>query len=69
MLPWEFRRANRNASSTESTTAELPACLSSDCDCPDFSTQAEAQAVLEADSSDPHRLDGDGNGQACERLP
>ncbi|NJN87624.1 MAG: thermonuclease family protein, partial [Leptolyngbyaceae cyanobacterium SL_7_1] len=34
VLPWEFRRANRNASSTESTTAELPACLSSDCDCP-----------------------------------
>lgn len=28
----------------------------------------EAQQVLDGDRSDPHRLDGDGNGIACERL-
>ncbi|MEE9148389.1 MAG: excalibur calcium-binding domain-containing protein [Candidatus Tectomicrobia bacterium] len=37
--------------------------------CPDFTSQAEAQAVLRADPRDPNRLDGDGNGIACERNP
>lgn len=40
-----------------------------DLDCSDFTTQEEAQAVLEEDPSDPHFLDFDGNGIACERLP
>jgi hypothetical protein len=34
--------------------------------CSDFASQAEAQAVLRADPSDPNRLDKDGNGVACE---
>ncbi|WP_232376469.1 excalibur calcium-binding domain-containing protein [Amycolatopsis aidingensis] len=34
--------------------------------CPDFPNQAAAQAVLNADPSDPHRLDGDNDGYACE---
>ena len=38
-------------------------------DCPDFSTQPEAQAVLEADPSDPNNLDDDNDGIACEDLP
>lgn len=37
--------------------------------CDDFATQEEAQAVLDADPSDPHGLDGDGDGIACESLP
>jgi hypothetical protein len=37
-----------------------------DLDCDDFSSQAEAQEVLEDDPSDPHGLDGDGDGEACE---
>lgn len=37
--------------------------------CDDFTTQEEAQAVLDADPSDPNVLDGDGNGVACESLP
>jgi len=37
--------------------------------CADFSTQEEAQSVLDADSSDPNRLDGDSDGIACESLP
>jgi micrococcal nuclease len=43
-----------------------------DRDCPDFSTHAEAQTFFEAaggPASDPHRLDGDDDGVACERLP
>ncbi|QIN80799.1 hypothetical protein GBA65_12725 [Rubrobacter marinus] len=39
---------------------------SNDFDCTDFATQEEAQAILDADSADPNRLDEDGDGQACE---
>ncbi len=42
-------------------------------DCSDFDFREEAQAVLDADRSDPHRLDGGpdgaGDGVACESLP
>ncbi|RZT85981.1 excalibur calcium-binding domain-containing protein [Pseudonocardia sediminis] len=37
---------------------------SADRDCPDFSSQAEAQAALQP--GDPERLDRDKDGQACE---
>lgn len=37
--------------------------------CPDFASQADAQAVLRADPSDPNRLDADKDGIACERNP
>jgi micrococcal nuclease len=40
-----------------------------DKDCADFSSHAEAQAFFLANGgpgSDPHRLDGDNDGQACE---
>jgi hypothetical protein len=40
-----------------------------DLDCKDFKFQEEAQAVLNANPADPHNLDGDGNGIACESLP
>lgn len=40
-----------------------------DRDCSDFTTHAEAQRLLDADRSDPHRLDLDGDGEACEGLP
>lgn len=49
-------------------TSDLPSCTSSDCDCSDFSTQEEAQKVLDAFPDDRHRLDRDGNGIACESL-
>jgi len=39
-----------------------------DCTPLTFATQGEAQAVLEADFSDPNNLDGDGDGIACENL-
>ena len=34
--------------------------------CPDFASQAQAQAVLRADPRDPNRLDADNDGIACE---
>ncbi len=36
--------------------------------CGDFEYQLQAQAVLEADSSDPNKLDRDEDGTACESL-
>ena len=42
-----------------------------DRDCADFSTQLEAQNFFLAHggpNDDPHRLDGDGDGKACEKL-
>lgn len=43
-----------------------------DRDCSDFSTQKEAQAFFEANGGparDPHKLDQDKDGVACETLP
>jgi len=37
-----------------------------DIDCADFRSQAEAQAELERDPSDPNNLDADNHGEACE---
>ena len=37
-----------------------------DRDCPDFATQAEAQAAYDAVPGDPERLDGNNDGEACE---
>jgi hypothetical protein len=57
--PWEWRDRN----STSETSEE-------DRDCGDFSTQPEAQRFFERNQpGDPHGLDGDGDGVACESLP
>jgi endonuclease YncB( thermonuclease family) len=42
-----------------------------DKDCSDFPNQAQAQHFFENHNSseDPHNLDGDGDGKACETLP
>jgi len=40
--------------------------LAADRDCPDFSSQAEAQAAYDAVPGDPERLDSDNDGEACE---
>ena len=43
---------------------------SGDRDCSDFSTHAEAQDFFESEGyGDPHGLDRDGDGIACETLP
>lgn len=47
-------------------TQPLPECVKTDCDCNDFKNQQEAQRVLDAFPNDPHRLDRDRDGIACE---
>jgi endonuclease G len=58
-----------NAWVTPIDLATLPPCVDDDCNCGDFASQAQAQAVLDAFGGDPYGLDGDGNGTACELLP
>lgn len=78
IMPWDWRKGVRNNQPTNvnGTTrgnsvnnANLPACVNSDCNCSDFSTQSQAQQVLQAYPGDPHRLDRDQDGVACESLP
>lgn len=59
MPPWDWRQRQRSKASGIT-----------DRDCGDFSTQAEAQRFYERHRpGDPHRLDGNGDGAACESLP
>jgi hypothetical protein len=50
-------------------TLKASAYGSNEYNCSDFSTQEEAQAVYDQDTSDPNHLDGDYDGIACESLP
>jgi hypothetical protein len=52
------------ADGTRSGRADRPSRM--DLACSDFSSQAEAQATYDADPSDPHGLDLDLDGVACE---
>ncbi len=54
-------------SRTDAAIPPLPA--DGNYDCADFETRAQAKAVLEQDPSDPHYLDGEGDGIPCEDLP
>jgi len=55
------------AKTTTQAPTQVPASTAgNDKDCADFATQAQAQAVLDADSSDPNGLDADNDGVACE---
>jgi micrococcal nuclease len=58
-----------SASLPANSPKNLPACITRDCNCQDFATQAEAQRVFQAMPGDPFRLDRDQDGIACERLP
>lgn len=49
-------------------TANLPDCINGDCNCRDFISWQQAQDVLNAYPGDPHRLDADDDGEACENL-
>ncbi len=48
-------------------------CQKDGYNCDDFKTQSEAQSVYDTcefnKNNDPHRLDGDSDGLACEDLP
>jgi endonuclease YncB( thermonuclease family) len=52
------------------TLATAAPAAAQDRDCSDFSSQAAAQDFFEsAGAGDPHRLDGDGDGSACDANP
>jgi len=76
-MPWDYRSGERPSSSSTSagsgssrgSSASSSTQQQGDLDCSDFATQAQAQRVLESQPGDPHRLDGNGDGEACESLP
>jgi hypothetical protein len=58
------------ASVTVALAAASPASAIKDRDCADFKTQAKAQKFFKKHKpkKDPHRLDADNDGKACEEL-
>tara|TARA_B110000116_G_C16541701_1_gene448951 strand:- start:114 stop:437 length:324 start_codon:yes stop_codon:yes gene_type:complete len=70
LMPTATLKPKITTSSTQSILRYDP--FGPDRDCGDFLTQKEAQAFFKAAGgpfSDPHRLDGDDDGIACELLP
>ena len=69
--PEDFRRDRCREPAVEAGDRSdgLPSCTQSDCNCADFATQAEAQAVFDAFPTDIFNLDRDRDGRACESLP
>jgi hypothetical protein len=66
--PWEWRDGARRTERNGSTPGSREGA---DKDCSAFDTQAEAQRFFESAGGperDPHHLDGDGDGIACESL-
>lgn len=62
--PENWRRGQRDGSTSDQSPRNVP-----DRDCGDFRTWQDAQSFYEsAGPGDPHRLDGDRDGIACERL-
>ena len=59
----------QGAKSSRTDVAIPPLPSDGNYDCADFKTRAQAMAVLKQDPSDPHYLDGDGDGIPCEDLP
>ena len=71
IAPWDWRSGKRSGTSKRSSSPlSSPGSRSGDQDCSDFNTHRAAQAFFERHQpGDPHRLDGDNDGQACESLP
>jgi hypothetical protein len=59
----------REAKASRAGAAIPPLPSDGNYDCADFETRAQAKVVLERDPSDPHYLDGEGDGIPCEDLP
>jgi hypothetical protein len=59
-------RSGGDDDSDDDESAATKSTSKEDRDCPDFPSQAAAQAALEANRSDSERLDLDGDGIACE---
>lgn len=74
---WDFETESTATESSESDGEDTggseidvpPVPDDGDYDCSHFDTQEQAQHVLENSPDDPHRLDGDNDGVACESLP
>ncbi len=71
---WDSSSEEDSAPSTGGTTwtaadtSDESSTRTRDRDCADFDSQAEAQAALDDDPSDPERLDADDDGIACESF-
>ncbi|WP_266083337.1 thermonuclease family protein [Haladaptatus caseinilyticus] len=75
---WDFEEPSPVPTTTPEKTEESsgggdevdipPLPSDGDYDCSHFDTHEQAQAVLDQDPSDPHRLDADNDGIACESL-
>jgi len=67
---WDFQDTDtESGTDSDSSDIEIPPLPpDGDYNCGDFETQEQAQYALENESGDPHGLDGDGNGVACESL-
>lgn len=65
---WEFDAPSTPVPTTTEADGVGSGGSSGEYDCDDFDTWAQAQDVLEDDPSDPHRLDADDDGIACESL-
>jgi hypothetical protein len=66
---WTIDGASPTDPAVAPSTSGAPAAgtpATGDRDCADFATQALAQAALNADPTDPERLDADDDGIACE---
>ena len=74
VMPWDFRRgkgARKPPASTPTPTPvgqQFPACVNSDCNCSDFQSRAQVDAVFRAYPGDPFKLDGDSDGVPCESI-
>lgn len=71
---WGSCPTNSKPAAPKQQTKQVPKSdyLGGDKDCGDFATHAEAQSFFIAQggpNSDPHRLDADHDGVACETLP
>ena len=69
--PWDWRAGVRQQNSPEPASGLPYAPSGPDRDCGDFGSQRGAQRFYEAAGGpgrDPHRLDGDNDGIACESL-
>lgn len=67
---WNFNESDYPTEASEVDDEDLPPLPDDgDYDCGDFDTQAQANAVLDRSPDDPHDLDADGDGEACESLP
>ena len=66
IAPWDWRHGESTSGSSGKSGRQNKV---QDKDCSDFSTQAEAQRFFDTHGpGDPHRLDADGDGVACEGL-